>query len=90
MGSSPEELCVTAVIFFSQLSPLLKGSGQVCSLPLSGKTGMYQKLRNKRQRAEGAEILKHSRSNNGPKNSHFLHEGKKEENEASVSAGFIY
>jgi len=46
------------------------------------------KIRNKRERAEGGETLKHSRSNNWSKNSHFLHEGKKEENEASVSARF--
>lgn len=41
-----------------------------------------------RHRAEGVEILKHSRSNNWPKNSHFPHAGRKEENEASVSGLF--
>lgn len=46
------------------------------------------KIRNKRQRAEGVEILEHSRSNNWSKNSHFLYEGRREENEASVSASF--
>lgn len=37
-------LCVTAVIFFSQLCPLLKGSGYVCYLsPSHAKTETYQK-----------------------------------------------
>lgn len=34
------------------------------------------------------KILKHSSSNDWSKNSHFLLDGRKEENEASVSAGF--
>lgn len=46
------------------------------------------KIRNKRQRAEGKKILKHSSSNNWSKNSHCLLDGRKEENERSVSAGF--
>lgn len=79
-------LCVTAVIFFSQLFPLLKVWDKF-SLSLMQDRNV-PKIRNKRQRVEGVEILKHSRSNNWSKNSHFLHEGRKEENEASVSARF--
>lgn len=46
------------------------------------------KIRNKRQWSEGMKILKHSTSNNWSKNSHGLLDVWKEENGASVSAGF--
>lgn len=57
------------------------------SLSFKGDINVPKRF-NGRHRAEGVEILQSDRRNNWSKNSPILHEEKKGENEASVSARF--
>lgn len=74
-----------ACYFLVPAFPSSKRFGVSLLSPSHARQGC-SKNQNKHQRAEGVETLEHSISNNWSKNSHFLHEGRKEENGASVSA----